>query len=229
MKLSLFACISLIACNGQDVTQLINEPPIIDGGTIIVDSSVGIVLVDSKIPVDDAGTCLDAGIDDAALHFFIDDASVVEIVPPIDAGHDAGSVKIVPTMSFSIVGPDPYGYLTAQLPIVLQRWSVATCTNLVVGEGEHVVQYGDRTNMTGTRLGQTTGTWDNAIIRIKSELIQSTVRVVMMHEIGHVLGRTNEHSTDGIDSYSMSIPKITASSLELACKSWTCKCQHPEI
>ena len=144
----------------------------------------------------------------------------------------------LPVVTFSIVGPDVFNVrfgrpnLHTSLATALARWSAATCRELVMVPegGQHSVSWGDSTTIKPGRLGQTTGTWEHALIQSK-KVNEGTTPIILAHELGHLLARSDTHATDGVysdDPFVAGANVITAADLAKVCASFECACFQPE-
>jgi hypothetical protein len=140
---------------------------------------------------------------------------------------DAGSLPEI--QYFAVKGDDPYGYLQSTLEESLTRWQAALCTPLRMGPGQHTLEYGDSMNMIAGRLGQTSGTWQQARMKVK-DLIVETLQYVTPHEVGHVLARSNTHTLNGLMRASINFVPITTEDVTYVCSHnpGVCRCQNPE-
>lgn len=143
-----------------------------------------------------------------------------------------------PVVTFSISGEDSYNarfplpLLHEGLVSALARWSSATCRELemVPEGGQHTVSWGDATTVQAGRLGQTTGSWDAALIQAK-KVTKGATPIILAHEIAHLLARSNDHAEDGVysdDPFSAGKDVITAADLTKVCSSFECVCFKPE-
>lgn len=141
-------------------------------------------------------------------------------------------------LTFSIVGEDAYSSrfpepnLHTSLDTALDRWSAATCRVLVAlpEGGQHTVSWGDSTTIQAGRLGQTAGSWDAARIQAK-KITKGATPIILAHELGHLLARSNDHAADGVysdDPFSEGKDVITAADLTKVCASFDCACFQPE-
>lgn len=171
------------------------------------------------------------------------EATPVQTVKEQDAGPPAivdekPSEVTLPNITFSIVGEDSYNarfplpYLHEALTSALLRWSTATCRTLemVPEGGQHTVKWGDATTIVPGRLGQTTGSWDAALIQSK-KITKGATPIILAHELAHLLARSNDHAVDGVysdDPFSEGNDVITEADLTKVCSSFECKCFIPE-
>lgn len=160
-------------------------------------------------------------------------AAAVAPIEPVTA-----APKTYPTITFSIAGDDvwnarfPVPVLAPSLEQAVSRWSRATCREMTVlpEGGQHTVSWGDKTNVVSGRLGQTTGDWDAAIIRAV-KVTEPATSVIVAHELGHLLARSNEHAADGVygsDPFPDQAGAITEASLTKVCAALECLCFQPE-
>ena len=142
-------------------------------------------------------------------------------------------------MSFAVdasLDPVEAAPLRAALTRVAARWAKATCLPITVAdEAANVVTMRDRSTMHDGAMGRTEGQWDAVVVKAARgyDLVP-----VLLHELGHSLGRTNDHAeiyTDaegvehaGFAAYTHENAHITANDLALVCERRACECFQPE-
>lgn len=138
-------------------------------------------------------------------------------------------------LSFGIQGTDDLPVLLPALYEALARLRAATCLVLDVSlDAHHLIQLVPPEDM-GGRSGWTTGSWDAANIKLSRSLTAAQVCPVLLHEMVHVLRRSNSHpGPNGSFSYSVvhvssqPVTKITGFDVEAICAVQSCGCQVPE-
>ncbi len=113
---------------------------------------------------------------------------------------------------------------------VLQRWERATCMRLAItDDGPHTIRFKERV-ATG---GGIHGTWEAAVIDIQTaNWRDSQVKVVVTHELGHLLARTNEHVDNSVLAGEWQFDRrnrvISSALLARVCSVRDCGCFSPE-
>ncbi len=122
--------------------------------------------------------------------------------------------------------------LRAELECALVRWRQATCLDTDVSfDAHHWVRIVPLAGL----AGQVNGSWDSTRVKLDDDLLQDAWCQVLVHEIGHVLRRTNAHpGPDGSMSYptthvySPPISRIMQADIDLVCAVQDCGCSVPE-
>lgn len=138
-------------------------------------------------------------------------------------------------LSFGVQGTADLAVLLPALYEALARLRAATCLVVDVSlDAHHLVHFATPAEM-GGRSGWTTGSWDAANIRLSTGLAADQVCPVLIHEMVHVLRRSNTHpGPDGSFSapvthvHSEPVSKLTAYDVAAICGVQTCGCQNPE-
>lgn len=144
----------------------------------------------------------------------------------------------LPVITFSVVGDDafnaryPLPILHTSLDTAISRWSAATCREMkaLPEGGQHTVTWGDKTTIASGRLGQTTGSWDAALIQSK-KITMGATEIILTHELAHLFARSNDHAPDGVygdDPFRAGGDQITEADLTKVCASLECRCFQPE-
>ncbi len=171
-----------------------------------------------------------------------------DLFPPEDAGadvvhHDDSSLEVEKfigdvggdePLTFWWYAGDP-AWLQPIIECALPRIRAATCLPLDVSfDAAHWIRQDTPANM-GQYGGLTSGTWTSARIKLRNTLSEDARCPVLIHEIFHVLRRSDGHSTeDGSLSYTVThivaepVSHITQGDLDLICARWPCGCQVPE-
>lgn len=135
-----------------------------------------------------------------------------------------------PPMGFRVARPEK----THLVQAVLQRWSAATCLDLAVtADGPHEVLFTTSGFTAAHRIGQTTGTWEAATIRVRDEgWLDYQIEIVLMHELGHLLAITNDHVDNSVlsetDGFAPRNLVISDELLTRVCERRACGCFNPE-
>lgn len=137
-----------------------------------------------------------------------------------------------------VVGLDPnpltfWWYSTEEefqprLPTAIEgalfRWNAAACLDLDISlNAHHWVRFKDITNS-----GNIGGSWDSTRIRLDTDLPLQFDQVALMHEICHLLRRSNGHAGDMCQSPFSEHEKITEADLTEVCAARDCECFIPE-
>lgn len=135
-----------------------------------------------------------------------------------------------PAMGFRVAAAEKAHLVQA----VLARWSAASCLDLeLTTDGPHEVLFTTEGFTAPHRIGQTTGTWEAAIIRVRDEgWLNYQIEIVLMHELAHLLAITNDHVDNSVlsetDGFADRNLKISDELLTRVCERRTCGCFNPE-
>lgn len=150
---------------------------------------------------------------------------------PIPSPPDGGAAAPAPP------APAPIGFrAVARLDLVgavLARWERATCLNLpITADGAHEIRFTE-TGLGRGRIGQTSGTWENATISVKEKgFSNAQISIVLTHELAHLLAITNDHQPRSVmsadDGFEAHNQLITAPLLARVCEKRECGCFAPE-
>lgn len=116
----------------------------------------------------------------------------------------------------------------------LDRWVAASCLDLQITDtGPHQVLFTTEGFTSPTRIGQTTGTWEAAQIRIRDEgWLDYQIEIVLMHELAHLLAITNDHVDNSVlsesDGFEARNLRISDELLTRVCERRACGCFNPE-
>ena len=176
----------------------------------------------------DAGAPLDAGA-----------------LPPVEiASGDIDEVIEVAPAPPTTSGPTVWAFRvderTELAQSVIDRWIAATCLDMrITDDGPHQILFTTE-GYVAERLGQVTGGWTRATIRVRDVspgrgvnwINDRVMTVVLAHELGHVLLRSNGHAEGGgVMGYDTLDPKndiINVKLLKRVCSKNTCPCFNPE-
>ena len=171
--------------------------------------------------------------------------SVPELAPEAPA-EDAPAEPSNAVEESDIPSPPPppaIGFSVPSRPELVQplldRWSAATCLELTLSDnGPHSVLFTTDGFSARNRLGQTTGTWDAATIRIRPVQVEAQLpldtqmSIVLMHELAHLLALTNDHVDNSVmsadDGFAARNLNISADLLNVVCERRDCGCFQPE-
>lgn len=154
----------------------------------------------------------------------------------------------VPESTALALAPDTLTFRASEnadaVQAVLDRWVAATCLDLRVSDdGAHAVVYTNEGFASGDRWGQVVGAWSRATIRVRSEMMVPTSRgpfnqiqaddqrLVLTHEVGHLLAKSNDHTARGLlseDWFRASEDAINEEMLDAVCSARRCGCFNPE-
>lgn len=125
--------------------------------------------------------------------------------------------------------------LAPALECALARIRAATCLPVDVSfDAHHWVRQLPAADM-GGRSGWTTGAWAGTRIKLSEALAADQVCPVLIHEIVHVLRRSNAHpGPDGsmtfpvVHVHSAPVTRLVAYDLDAICAAQQCECFNPE-
>lgn len=140
----------------------------------------------------------------------------------------------------AVVEPEPvvFGFrVEAHTDVVqeaLDRWVAAACIDVAIDpQGPHEILFTTEGFTSPHRIGQTTGRWEAATIRIRDEgWLDEQLVTVLMHELAHLLAVTNDHIDGSVlseeDGFAPENQFISAELLGLVCERQRCGCFQPE-
>lgn len=129
-------------------------------------------------------------------------------------------------------GNDPHGLQDA-LDCAIGRIRAATCLPLDVSySAAHWVRFDDAANMPD-KLGYTWGpTWSAVKTKVRAGMTSERTCNVLVHEISHVLRRSNGHVGAAVSSDPYpgdSVALIDAATLDAICEVQNCGCYQTEL
>lgn len=135
--------------------------------------------------------------------------------------------------------PETFGTSDARLQVALKaavaEWNNAACLGLVVSNDapDHTFAFSDASSIRPGRTAETMGVWSDTRTRILDDSAEDVpwhyseqlLQNMVAHEMGHILGRTNDHAADGVDGPGIPYDgRVTESSLSKVCEQRDCGC-----
>jgi hypothetical protein len=132
-----------------------------------------------------------------------------------------------PTITFELAD---HPRLAEPAATAFARLNAATCLGLqTVAGGQHEVRMVPGDEVPNGRLAHTGGeSWDNTVIRLNRSMRPAYLEKILMHEVWHVLARTNGHTGKGIARNGVG-ETIDEAMLAGICEVQDCLCFNPEL
>lgn len=208
--------LQVVACTTQPVDDQLDSDDSVTGDAGAI-----------AVPATDAGAPSDAGVPPS-------EETVKTNVEVVEMPPEPPVVEAAPAVFRFRVSQR-----TELVQQVLDRWTAATCLKMeIADDGPHSITFG-ASGISDGRYGQLTGPWAAARIRVRDvspgsgrDWFTDRVRtVILAHELGHLLARTNGHIGDTVlddDALNPENDIIPTKLLNRVCSKQACPCFNPE-